>query len=204
MPGQKAAEADRQDQILTAAMDVATRHGLEGLTIRRVASEAGLSHGLVHFHFKSKAELLVALLDRLFTDTAAFIVGPEIAGISAPLQRLMALLQQEMRRITSDRARIHLFFDFWLMGTRHPRIRARMRAELARYREAFRPMVDEVLRSEPHRFENVTAEALSAVVVAFIKGSAVQAVIDPRGLDVTQFTAAAHALLSQMEAASAA
>jgi AcrR family transcriptional regulator len=203
MPGQKAAEADRQEQILAAAMDVATRHGLEGLTIRRVASEAGLSHGLVHFHFKSKAELLSALLDRLFTDTAAFVAGPEITGIGAPLQRLLALLQQEVRRITSDRARIHLFFDFWLMGTRHPRIRARMRAELARYREAFRPVVDEVLRSEPNRFANVTAEALSAVVVAFIKGSAVQAVIDPRGLDVTRFTAAAHALLSQMETAPA-
>jgi TetR/AcrR family transcriptional regulator, transcriptional repressor of bet genes len=203
MPGQKAAEAERREQILAAAMDVATRHGLEGLTIRRVALEAGLSHGLVHFHFESKAELLVALLDRLFTDTAAFVVGPEIAGIGAPLQRLLALLQQEMRRITSDRARIHLFFDFWLMGTRHPRIRARMRVELARYREAFRPMVDEVLRSEPDRFASVTADALSAVVVAFIKGSAVQVVIDPRRLDVTQFTTAAHALLSQMERASA-
>jgi hypothetical protein len=78
-----------------------------------------------------------------------------------------------------------------------------MRTELARYREAFRPMVDEVLRSEPNRFANVTAEALSAVVVAFIKGSAVQAVIDPRGLDVTRFIAAAHALLSQMETAPA-
>jgi TetR/AcrR family transcriptional regulator, transcriptional repressor of bet genes len=203
MPGEKAAEAERQEQILAAAMAIATRHGLEGLTIRRVASEAGLSHGLVHFHFKSKTELLVALLDRLFTETAAFVVGPEIGSIGAPLQRLLALLQQEMGRVTSDRARVHLFFDFWLMGTRHPRIRARMRAELARYREAFRPMLEEVLRSESHRFPNVTAEALSAVVVAFIKGSAVQAVIDPRELDVRQFTAAAHALLSQMESAPA-
>jgi hypothetical protein len=130
-------------------------------------------------------------------------MGPEIAGIGSPLQRLLALLQQEMRRITSDRARIHLFFDFWLMGTRHPRIRARMRAELARYRKAFRPMVEEVLDSEPQRFAGITAEALSAVVVAFIKGSAVQSVIDPNGLDVPAFTAAANALLSQMETASA-
>jgi AcrR family transcriptional regulator len=184
-------------------MAVATSQGLEGLTIRRVAAEAGLSHGLVHFHFKSKAALLAALLERLFTGTSAFVVGPEIASIGSPLQRLLALLQQEMRRITSDRPRIHLFFDFWLMGTRQPRIRARMRAELSRYRAAFRPMVEEVLQSEPQRFENVTAEALSAVVVAFIKGSAVQAVIDPKGLDIRQFTAAANALLSQMETAPA-
>jgi AcrR family transcriptional regulator len=199
MPGHKAGEAERQEQILAAAFAVATRLGLEGLTIRRVAARAGLSHGLVHFHFKSKADLLVALLDRLFADTAAFAVGPEIARIGPPMQRLLALLKQEMGRLTSDRRRIHLFFDFWLMGTRHPRIRARMRAELERYREAFRPMVDEVLQTEPHRFADVTAEGLSAVVVAFIKGSAVQAVIDPRGFDVPQFTTAANALLSQLE-----
>jgi AcrR family transcriptional regulator len=96
MPGQKAAEGDRQEQILAAAMDVATRHGLEGLTIRRVAAEAGLSHDVVHSHFKSKAELLATLLDRLFIETAAFVAGPEITGIGASLQRLLALLQQEV------------------------------------------------------------------------------------------------------------
>lgn len=198
MPGEKAAEAERQEQILAAAFEVATKHGLEGLTIRRVATQAGLSHGLVHFHFTSKAELLVALLDWLFATTAAFVMRPEIARIRSPLQRLLALLKQEMGRITSDRARIHLFFDFWLMGTRNPRIRRRMSAELTRYRQAFRPMVEEVLRAEPNRFPDVTPETLCAVVVAFIKGSAVQAVIDPSGLDVPQFTAAVNGLLSQI------
>jgi hypothetical protein len=81
-----------------------------------------------------------------------------------------------MRRITSDRARIHLFFDFWLMGTRHLRIRARMRAELARYRQAFRPVVDEVLRSEPNRFANVTA--LEGEII-FMMGALRPPSIDP-------------------------
>lgn len=199
MPGQKAAEAERREQILAAAFQVATRDGLEGLTIRRVAAAAGLSHGLVHFHFKSKGDLLVALLDRLLEETAWCTVGPEIAAIGPPLQRLLALLRQEMGRLTSDRARIHLFLDFRLMATRNAKIRRRMRAELARYRATFRPMVEEVLQAEPRRFAGVTAEGLSAVVVAFIKGSAVQAVIDPRGFDVAPVAAAATALLAQME-----
>lgn len=196
MPGAKAGEEERQEQILAAAMTVATREGLEGLTVRRVAAEAGLSHGLVHFHFKSKARLLVALLDRLLDRTAAFEVGPEIMAIESPLDRLLALLRKEMGRLTSDRDNIHLFFDFWLMGTRQPRIRARMRAELERYREAFRPTVEEVLRTEPHRFAGVSPDGLAAVIVAFIKGSAVQSVIDPNGFDVSRFTLAANALLS--------
>lgn len=198
MPGTKAGEEQRKEQILTSALTVATREGLNGLTIRRVAAEAGLSHGLVHFHFKSKARLLVTLLDRLFDRTAAFEVGRDIMAIEAPLDRLLALLRKEMGRLTSDRENIHLFFDFWLMGTRQPQIRAKMRAELERYREAFRPMVEEVLREEPDRFAGVSPEGLSAVVVAFIKGSAVQSVIDPAGFDVSRFTVAANALLSEL------
>lgn len=201
MPGQKADVAARREQILAAAYQVAARRGLEGLTVRRVAAAAGLSHGLVHFHFRSKAELLSALLDWVLETTAAFQVGPAIAGVKAPLDRLLALLRQEMERLTRDRRRIHVFFDFWLMGTRHAPIRARMRGELERYREAFRPMVEEVLRAEPQRFAGVTVDGLSAVVVAFIKGSAVQSVLDPRAFDVEQFTHAANALLAQLEPA---
>lgn len=196
VPGQKADGGERREQILSAAFDVASRQGLDGLTIRRVAAAAGLSHGLVHFHFRSKADLLSALLDWVLDTTSAFEVGTSIARIEAPMERLLALLRQEMERLTRDRRRIHVFFDFWLMGTRHARIRVRMRRELERYRAAFRPMVEEVLRAEPDRFHGVTAAGLSAAVVAFIKGSAVQSVIDPREFDVAAFTAAAQALLA--------
>ncbi|MGH7444004.1 MAG: hypothetical protein ACREKM_03965, partial [Longimicrobiales bacterium] len=77
--------------------------------------------------FKSKADLLSALLDWVLDTTSAFEVGVSIAQIDAPMERLLALLRHEMERLTRDRRRIHVFFDFWLMGTRHARIRVRMR-----------------------------------------------------------------------------
>ena len=54
MPGQKASEDERRKQILRAAFDVASRRGLASLTVRLVAAKAGLSTGLVLFHFESK------------------------------------------------------------------------------------------------------------------------------------------------------
>ena len=61
MPGQKAAEATRREQILKAAYEVALRRGIDGLTVRAVAARARLSHGLVLFHFKRKDQLGLAL-----------------------------------------------------------------------------------------------------------------------------------------------
>jgi AcrR family transcriptional regulator len=199
MPGQKATEVERRQQIVLAAYRVASMRGLESLTIRAVAMQAGLSHGLVHFHFKKKADLLDSLLEWLLAKTAALQTGPEITQLGSPLMRFQALLRQEMERVGRDRAAIHLFFDFWLAGTRDRRIRRRMKTELDRYRAAFRPMAEEVLLADPVRFAHVTAEGLASVAVAFIKGCALQSVLDPKGFDIALFTTAAGALMDQLE-----
>lgn len=41
------------------------RSGYEGATINAVAEEAGLTPGLVHYHFKSKLEILLSLISAL-------------------------------------------------------------------------------------------------------------------------------------------
>ena len=202
MPGTKAPEEERRSQILAAAFDVAARRGLDGLTTRLVAQRAQLSAGLVPFHFKTREHLLVALLDWLLATTTVLHVTDDIAGIPEPLARFLALLEREMHRLSSEPRRIRLFFDYWVMGTRHPEIRRKMRAELGRYREAFRPMAEEILRAEPERFGRVTPAGLAGLAVSFIKGCAIHSIIDPR-FDIDEYLAAAHSLLGQLAPAPA-
>lgn len=194
MPGPKAAEAQRRDQVLTAAYEVASEEGLRSLTIRNVALRAELSPGLVLFHFGSKEQLIQELLEWVLARTTALHVGPEIAAISSPPERLLALLRQEMLRLSSEPTRIRLFFDFWSVGIWNRPIRLRMQAELDRYREAFRPMVSSVLTATPERFPSISVDALAAVVVSFIKGCAVQSMIDPE-FDTRGFLRAVETLL---------
>jgi len=200
MPGQKASEEARRAQILRAAYDVASRKGLDGLTVRLVAARAHLSTGLVLFHFRSKGRLINALLDYVLATTTVLRVTDEITRIPAPLDRLLALLGREMDRLSSEPRRIRLFFDFWARGFTDPLIRAKMQAELDRYRHAFLPMVEEVLVSEPDRFPRVTPEGLCGVAVSFIKGCAVQSMIDPKGFAIDDHLAAAQGLLGELAA----
>jgi TetR/AcrR family transcriptional regulator, transcriptional repressor of bet genes len=198
MPGRQASESLRRSQIVTAAYHVAAARGLDGLTVRSVAKKAGVSTGLVLFHFKTKEQLELALLDWLLETTTVLHITPDIAQIPLPLDRLIALLQREMDRLSSEPLRIRLFFDFWARGIRHVGIRSKMRRELARYRDAFRPMAAEVLRAEPERFPGVTPEGLAAVAVSFIKGCAVQSMIDPRQFDIGEYLAATLGLVGQL------
>jgi AcrR family transcriptional regulator len=162
-----------------------------------------VSTGLVLFHFQTKDQLIVALLDWLLATTTVLHAGEDIAGIPSPLDRLLALLRQEMDRLSSEPQRIRLFFDFWARGIRDAGIRRKMRRELVRYRDAFRPMAAEVLRAEPDRFARVTADGLAAVAVSFIKGCAVQSMIDPERFDIDEYLAATQGLVGQLASAAA-
>jgi TetR/AcrR family transcriptional repressor of bet genes len=194
VPGRKASEETRRQQILRAAYDIAARRGLDALTVRHVAERAGLSVGLVLFHFETKDALIIAVLDHVLATTTVLHVTSDIAAIASPRERLLELLRREMHRLSSEPRRIRLFFDFWALGFAHRRIRAKMQAELDRYREAFRPIADEVLRTEPARFAGVTAEGLAAVSVSFIKGCAVQSMIDPKNVNIDEFMTATQGL----------
>lgn len=60
---------DRREVILQAAMRVALAEGFSAMTVRRIASEAGVASGQVHHHFTStnelKSQAFIRLIDEL-------------------------------------------------------------------------------------------------------------------------------------------
>jgi TetR/AcrR family transcriptional regulator, transcriptional repressor of bet genes len=198
MPRKTAPEEVRREQILRAAFEVAGREGIAGLTVRAVAVEAEISHALVLFHFERKERLLHELLEWLLATTATLHVSEDIARFPRALDRLHALLQQEMARLSDEPRRSRLFFEFWVLGARQAPIRARIGAELKRYRAAFRSIMEELLLAEPATFAGATADGMAAVAVSWIHGCAVQAMNDPEHFDTDDYLAAVRTIVGQL------
>lgn len=195
MPGRKAPEEQRREEILRAAYRVATRERLAGLTGRAVAAEAGVSSGLVFFHFGDRDGLLVALLEWLLEVT---VVGPELPALlegRTPEERMLSAIRRDVERLPRQRERVEMFFDFWVMGTRHSDVQRTIRAALDRYRDAFRPLAQSVVDAEPERFAGVTADGLAAVAAGFIEGCALQVVMDLEHFDVDAYMRTLYALV---------
>ncbi len=55
----------RQAQILDAATQVFADKGYHGTTIREIARTAGIADGTIYLYFKSKADLLLGILNRI-------------------------------------------------------------------------------------------------------------------------------------------
>jgi AcrR family transcriptional regulator len=192
VPGPKAAEPIRREQILKAAYEVALRRGIDGLTVRAVAARARLSHGLVLFHFKRKDQLGLALLDRVLQTTVSLTIPEDIAGITSPRERLQRLFRHELNRLLVEPRRVRLLLEYWARGAHNVVIRAKIAAGLDRYRAAFRKIAEEVLL-EGGRLG--TPEGMAAVTISLIVGFPVQAIIDPDHIELEEYLSAVHGIL---------
>lgn len=63
--------AQRRAQLVDAALAVATAEGIAATTVRRVAEQAGVALGVVHYCFADKDELFAALATKIVDDLSA-------------------------------------------------------------------------------------------------------------------------------------
>jgi AcrR family transcriptional regulator len=198
MRAKRIPEDMRREQILGAASEVACREGIGGLTVRAVAAEARVSHALVLFHFGRKDRLVLELLDWVIAGMAVLHISEDIARFPHARDRLHALLQQEMARLSHQPQHTRLFLEYWALGARHEDIRTKIRAELERYRAAFHAIMEELLLAEPAAFAGATADGLAAVAVSWIHGCAVQAMVDPMHFDTDEYLAAVRGMIERL------
>jgi TetR/AcrR family transcriptional regulator, transcriptional repressor of bet genes len=188
-------EDRRRELILQAAFRVACREGVGGLTVRAVAAEARVSHALILFHFGRKDQVVHDLLDWVIAGTTVLHVSEDVARFPHARDRLHALLQQEMARLSHQPEHTRLFLEYWALGVRNEEIRRRISAELERYRETFQGIMEEILMEDPAAFNGATPDGLAAVAVSWIHGCAVQAMVDPGHFDTDEFLTAVRGMI---------
>lgn len=197
VPGERKPETERREAILRGAYEVAVKDTLGGLSIRAVAEAAGVSKGLVFFHFTDKDTLLLALLDWVLERAPRVEVPPDLPaeGEVHPARRLVALVAYQVALLEEREARVRLFLDFWVLGASVVEVRRRIHGAFERFRTEFEPYTNAVAEALPGRFHEDTAVGLAAVIVSFIEGCALQLVTNPEGFDVDRYMAAVESLV---------
>lgn len=172
----------RREELAAAVWRLASRDGLDAVTIRGVSAEAGWSTGALHHYFSDKEELLLFAFQ-----TVADRVGRRVATAreeaGEPLELARALLAIGLPLDDERRDETRVWFAFLgLALTRPPLARAQRLAY-----DAWRRLVADALRDARERRdidEDVDVEREAAALVALVDGLAVQASFDPGCLDV--------------------
>src|ERR1700680_621400 len=76
------------EQILDAAFRAFATHGYDGVSVRTLNRELGVSHNLLHQRFRSKEGLWYAAVDRAFGAQISELAKPFDPTLTDPLDQL--------------------------------------------------------------------------------------------------------------------
>lgn len=111
--GRKAPRAVRREQLIEATISTVARRGLTQTTLSDVAKAAGVSHGLINFHFQTKDSLLAETLSHMSNEHRAIWTKALAAAGPAPAERLNALILAEFDEDNFSRERLNAWCVFW-------------------------------------------------------------------------------------------
>jgi len=162
-PARAAAEA----ALLDAAERLLVEVGYAKITTRRLAEEAGVNHGLVHYYFGSNENLLVRALERF---TGRLIARQrELYAADIPFVEKWRIAMQYL--VAEDRTYEKVWLELQALGWNHPDLRDRLARVNAEWREVLTEAFD-----EPHRQLkiDIPLEALVSLVITFNIGIIVE------------------------------
>ena len=188
----------RRGELAAAVWSLASREGLEAVTVRRVAEEAGWSTGALVHYFADKEKLL-----RFAFRTVADRVGRRLEQAaertSDPLELARSQLLEGLPLDRERQAEIRVWFAFLGLALTRP---ALARIQRVTYR-AWRDRVTDRLREAQERGEiraGVDCAAEAAALVALVDGLAIQATFEPRALTAKRQTELVDGHLDRLRA----
>lgn len=100
-----------QARVIEAVVEVVARHGISGTTLANVSAAAGVSQGVLVFHFKNKEGLLTETLSRMLQEYeeawSLVMASPD------PLERILGLIRTDFSPAICSPTKLALWFSFW-------------------------------------------------------------------------------------------
>lgn len=109
----KASRQHRRRQLIEATIETLARRGYSQLTMTDVAATAGVSHGLVNFHFETKEKLLTETLLHLAAEYRGNWTTALAAAPPSPAAELDALLMADFDEAICARSKLTAWCAFW-------------------------------------------------------------------------------------------
>ncbi|MEV8586091.1 TetR family transcriptional regulator [Streptomyces sp. NPDC051180] len=160
-------DPERRERIVDAALRVAGRSGIAGLSHRTVAAEADVPLGSTTYHFASLDELLVAALRKANEGFGRLL--RETPGLTAPDVDLATALARLLGAwLGGERARVELEYELYLAALRRP---------------ALRPVAAEWTESVTAALASRTDPVTARAVVALMDGICLQVLLTDGAYD---------------------
>ena len=172
---------ERKDQIMNAAEGVFTRKGFSDARMDDIAEETGLSKGTLYLYFKSKEDLVIAILDRIFLGAFKQLGTRETAEASAT----EAIWQFTEEAISDYKKMLHMMpiaYEFLALAFRNKIVQKALKQYFTVYMDALVPIIQRGIDSG--EFRQVDAQEVAIAAAAIFEGTVLLWVYDKSLIDV--------------------
>jgi AcrR family transcriptional regulator len=158
------ARSAAEGALLDAAERLLVEVGHAGITTRRLAEEAGVNHGLVHYYFGSIENLLVRVLERF---TAELTVRQRAMYAAADVPFIEKWRQAMLYLVSEDVAYEKIWLELQALAWNRPELRK----PLARVNDEWRAVLTEAFAEPTERYGiEMPLDALVSLVMTFNEG----------------------------------
>lgn len=162
--------SNAREEIMDATYDVLCERGYAGLTMRAIAERAGTSKSLLHYHFDTKDELLLAFLER-FSDRLQRRVDAVESETDDPEARLIAFVDRFVPQAgeTDRQAFWRALLELRLQAAHQESFREQLRANNDAVRDAIASIVADGI--DDGTFRDVDPEQTAELVLDALEGA---------------------------------
>ncbi len=171
---------ERITQILDAAEQVFTRKGFDEARMDDIVDETDLSKGTLYWYFKSKNDLIIAILDRIFQREFQKMESASFAKLSAT-QSLWMITDMIVADITRMQRLMPIAYEFLALAFRNQQVQGAIQHYFNRYMELLIPIIQRGIESE--EFRNVDAQEVAIAAGAIFEGTILLWVYDKNCID---------------------
>lgn len=180
----KKVQEERKRQILKALDECLQEKSFEKTSIKDIARAAGVNHGVLHYYFSSKEDILLRYIDYVIEDYQAQVMewlsSRNLAGYGKK-EIISEIFEFVNHRITLNSSLSHLFVEIWEIGLYNLTVRKKLREAYKQWIEILSGIIREYTGDTSYSSQMGTA------MVAFWEGMALFSVIfDREGLDVEE------------------
>lgn len=179
-----APKEERQQQLIQATIRSVASHGLSDTTMSSVASEAGLSQGIINLHFQSKERLLIETLSYIAEEYRVTWEAALSKAGDDPADKLAALVAVDFKRPVCDRNKLAVWFAYWGESKSRPVYRKICADRDILYRKEMVQVCAELI--EQGDYDGINADTVAACLSTMTSGCWLDMLTNPRSMNRQQ------------------
>jgi len=172
---------ERKVQILNAAEGVFTKKGFDEARMDDIAEETGLSKGTLYLYFKSKDDLIIAILDRIFQGVFKQIESQKNNDLSAA-EAISQFTEEAIRDYKKMLYLMPVAYEFLALAFRNKTVQKALKQYFRKYMDVLVPIVQRGIDSG--EFRQVDAQEVAIAAAAIYEGTVLLWVYDNTLVDM--------------------